>query len=329
MSHDPTNCAHSVFSIMDACQPGLGLGGYDCEFVEEVPEHLTCIVCLGAFKEPHLLSCCGKKVCFLCITRIKNNRQACPHCRENDFNTMLDKDFNRQVLNLQVYCSKRIEGCEWRGDLRQLEKHLKEDCMSAEVPCQWKCGLKLTRKDIEKHEQDECPLRPTEVRLMRAIDKMEDRLGKLEAVNKGQVEEIKQLKEKLRESEEEHGKERRELEEKIQKQSIEFTKSIRELNEERKNLYQKQLELIRQEVNKQVKQNFHNASRLAEKNRTEQITEEVRSLNLKVDETKDWITAKVLESTENCATKQSVRRIQGGCGLYSFIGHFLIVMFLF
>ena len=45
--------------------------GYDCEFVDAVPEPLTCSVCLLTLRDPHLLDCCGVKMCGPCVSRIR------------------------------------------------------------------------------------------------------------------------------------------------------------------------------------------------------------------------------------------------------------------
>ncbi len=38
-------------------------GGYDYDFVNEVPDRLTCQICAKPFRDPHLVVCCGKHYC--------------------------------------------------------------------------------------------------------------------------------------------------------------------------------------------------------------------------------------------------------------------------
>ena len=52
-----------------SCVP-LPAGGYDCEFVDSPPDSLECPVCLLILKEPHLLSCCGVKICQSCVSGV-------------------------------------------------------------------------------------------------------------------------------------------------------------------------------------------------------------------------------------------------------------------
>ena len=51
---------------MDSCSP-LPIGGYDCTFVTPPPKILECPICLLTLRAPHLLSCCGVKICQSCI----------------------------------------------------------------------------------------------------------------------------------------------------------------------------------------------------------------------------------------------------------------------
>ena len=220
-------------SIMESChQPDYG--GHDCEFVDQLPDHLSCIVCLTAFKEPHLLSCCGQKVCFTCITFIKNGGQPCPHCREHNFITMLDKDFNRQVLNRKVYCYKKHAGCDWIGDLRHLEDHSRE-CNHVEVNCSWNCGQKIVRHKLREHEEDECLLRPVELKLKRSVDKMQEQLDNFKIIYKEQRQQIECLEDKKVKAEERHKEEKKWLEERLERQQEEVKRLVMKMDEKRKN----------------------------------------------------------------------------------------------
>ena len=51
----------------ERCRPLPAIGGYDCEFVDSPPEAWECPVCLSTLRDPHLLSCCGVKICQSCI----------------------------------------------------------------------------------------------------------------------------------------------------------------------------------------------------------------------------------------------------------------------
>ncbi len=320
---------------MADCQPAVSYGGYDCQFVEDVPDHLTCIVCLGAFREPHLLSCCGKKVCYNCITLIKNAQQACPHCREQGFNTMLDKDFNRQVRNLRVYCSKRESGCQWAGGLNQLEKHTSEVCQYTEVLCKWMCGQLVSRDTLEAHEQDQCPLRPHEVKLQRAVDKMEERLKALETTCVDQRQEIDQLKERLMDSEQGRIAEKREFTELLERERETVDQLVKEVDGRGQQVAEQLRELVYEqdkkvggakewveqhtrEQNEQIQTNLDNLTRCHDNLKT-QFQETSTQIKDKIVKIADGTTQQLVkinnESSNLYATKASVRTLQGGCGL--------------
>ena len=176
--------------MAESCSP-LPTGGYECEFVDSVPESLSCPICLLPFRDPHLLDCCGAKYCGVCITRVKTAGQPCPLCKEQ-FNTMLDKWFGRQVLELKVYCSKRSDGCEWKGELRHMERHERDECGWTEAQCSYQCGVLVPRHQLAEHERNVCPQRPMDI-------KVECMLTRLEADWKTEKErhekEIRELKE--------------------------------------------------------------------------------------------------------------------------------------
>ena len=154
------------------------IGGHDYHFVEEPPDALVCPVCLLPCREPHLISCCGKKVCHSCISRVQQVSQPCPLCRTPEFATMIDREVERQVLSLKVYCNSKQHGCTWIGELRQLERHL-IGCSYTNVSCKYECDFHCPRQQMFVHERDECELRP-EIVLKKTIDELTKRVAELE-----------------------------------------------------------------------------------------------------------------------------------------------------
>ena len=146
-------------------------GGFECEFVDPIPESLFCPVCLLPFRDPHLLDCCGAKYCAECIGRVKassHGQPRCPICKQR-FNTLLDKNDQRKVLGLKVRCLKKKEGCKWEGELRHLNDH-RENCDHTLVKCRFGCGGRIPRHSLAEHEQDECPQRPVDMKLIRKME---------------------------------------------------------------------------------------------------------------------------------------------------------------
>jgi len=65
----------SLFSMMAA---SLKVGGYQCKFIDEIPDDLLCKSCTHVARQPHLTSCCGAHYCHTCITAILQDREAMP-----------------------------------------------------------------------------------------------------------------------------------------------------------------------------------------------------------------------------------------------------------
>ena len=147
-------------------------GGYDCDFVNPPPEafQTACPICLLILKEPCLIGChCGHKFCRECIEAVQRNNKPCPRCNFHNFTFMRDHSFERSLKELEVWCSHKKEGCEWRGKLGELEKHLNQDpspenkqngCNFKAVECVHKCGEWFQHRHIAAHQNEQCKKRP-------------------------------------------------------------------------------------------------------------------------------------------------------------------------
>lgn len=155
------------------CAP-LPTGGFESNFVDSIPDSLTCPVCLLPFCDPHLLDCCGIKICATCVGRIDAAGQPCPQCRLR-FVHIPDKSTSRQVLGLKVHCSRKQDGCEWVGELRHLDIHERDQCGLVLVNCS-QCGEGVPRCHLAEHEHEECLQRPVTVVLESFMRKMESKL---------------------------------------------------------------------------------------------------------------------------------------------------------
>ena len=49
--------------------------GYDYNFIEDIPEDLTCSVCYFAVREPVQLGSCGHELCKLCFEKLKDHAE--------------------------------------------------------------------------------------------------------------------------------------------------------------------------------------------------------------------------------------------------------------
>ena len=140
-------------------------GGFDCEFVERPPEVLQseCPVCLQIIRDPYQVTCCGYSFCRSCIERIKADNKPCPLCNTKGFSDFPNTGLKRSLYAFKVRCSHQKDGCEWTGELGQLDVHLNNDppsekqldgCPVTTISCEFAhvgCGVKLPRKDMPEH----------------------------------------------------------------------------------------------------------------------------------------------------------------------------------
>ena len=153
-------------------KPDKKSGGFACEIVDPPPEHLLqteCPVCLLTIREPHQVTCCGYSFCHSCIQRIKDKNKPCPTCKKEGFSDFPDMRLKRALYTLKVHCSHQKDGCEWTGELGQLDVHLYEDpepekqlngCQFVEIDCLYECGDRLQRRYMHKHQTELCTKRP-------------------------------------------------------------------------------------------------------------------------------------------------------------------------
>ena len=123
-------------------------------------------MCLQIIREPYQVTCCGYSFCRVCIERIKTDNKHCPTCNEENITIFPDKRLQRSLYDFEVYCTHKDKGCNWTGELRQLENHLNENpqldrelegCLFTRVDCKFKsvgCGVKTARGNVPVHLKD-------------------------------------------------------------------------------------------------------------------------------------------------------------------------------
>ena len=148
--------------------------GFECEFVDDPLQWLQteCPICLQVLREPYQVTCCGKSFCRQCIERIKGNHKPCPCCKQDNFNDFPNKGLQQPLYGFKIYCANKTDGCEWTGELCQLESHLNlnqlcsgergsqlEGCKFAEIKCGY-CSKFLMRTALLNHKVNQCDKRP-------------------------------------------------------------------------------------------------------------------------------------------------------------------------
>ena len=137
--------------------------GYSNRFVEEPSEDLRwqCHICKDILREPVLVTCCCHKFCRVCIDGWRRkgvNPTECPFCRRR-YKTVPETELERILLDKQVWCSRRVQGCKWKGILRNALKHEETDCQCILTYCPYRCGEKVLKIKIGAHRK-ECRQQP-------------------------------------------------------------------------------------------------------------------------------------------------------------------------
>ena len=144
------------------------MAGFECEFCDQPPQVLQCKcpICLLVLREPYQATCCGKSFCKECVEQVKTRDGRCPTCKTENFFSYPNKGLQQSLYDFQVYCTHKSKGCEWTGELRELDNHLNPDppadkslegCPFTVINCPLNsagCEVRLVRKDMKAHFAD-------------------------------------------------------------------------------------------------------------------------------------------------------------------------------
>ncbi len=137
--------------------------GYRCEVIDSVPENSLCHHCNLLAKKLTFTSCCGESYCHGYIAQTQEEGKPCPACGIESFTTVVLLKHQKQIESLQVYCSKKLKGCEWRGSLGELDTHLDPDldnCQYVDTNCPLHCLQAIPKNKVDQHVAQECSKRP-------------------------------------------------------------------------------------------------------------------------------------------------------------------------
>ena len=137
-------------------------GGYDYSCVDIPPDRLVCRICHFTSRDPHLSVCCGHTFCSSCLANAKKaNILICPVCRDEEFVSVPNKQVGREIRSLHVMCTNKERGCEWQGELNDINNHFgsSNGCQFEDVKCSNECGKMLQRQYLTSHVEIECPCR--------------------------------------------------------------------------------------------------------------------------------------------------------------------------
>ena len=150
-------------------------GGYDYQFVQTPPDMLICKICHLPSRQPYLTGCCGHTFCKSCVECLKESTilpSTCPVCRSEQFTHFPNKQNERVIKSLHVFCSSKEKGCEWQGEINDISSHL-DDCLFEEVICPYNCNAILWRKCVNDHLENDCPRRKVSCQYCHITDELQ------------------------------------------------------------------------------------------------------------------------------------------------------------
>ena len=104
---------------------------YEYDFVHAPPDRLLCQICQLPCRDPYMTLCCGHGFCKSCLDgqrQFKSVSYTCPICPEPEFKTVPYKALEREIRALHIYCTNKEKGCEWQGELNNINNHLSNVC---------------------------------------------------------------------------------------------------------------------------------------------------------------------------------------------------------
>ena len=136
------------------------------DFIEEPSEKYICPVTFELLLDPVQTNfCCGHRLSRAVAEQLPTKGKPCPMCNKTPLRTTNDLSFKREVRQLKVRCSNKSAGCEWVGELGELDNHLKPgsvegQCHFVDVECPLQCDQRVKRRDLNHHKSKQCAKRP-------------------------------------------------------------------------------------------------------------------------------------------------------------------------
>ena len=155
------------------------VGGYRYEFITEPPDYLRCTLCRLPSRDPYLSDCCGNIFCSSCLQASfqggskspSSHSQGCPNPKcpnPRAFTTFRNKQVDRNVKDLKVFCPNKHKGCAWQDKVNEVPAHLTRNCQFEDVECTNQCGQMVQRQHFSRHISNECQFRSAKCKYCRA-----------------------------------------------------------------------------------------------------------------------------------------------------------------
>ena len=137
--------------------------GYQCEFIDSVPEDFYCKKCTLVARRLSITTCCGESFCYSCIADTQEQGKPCPACGKREYYIVEHVKNQKRINCLRVYCSMKERGCGWSGTLDQLDTHLDPDqdkCQYVDTKCPLNCHMTIPKNKVKQHVAQHCAKRP-------------------------------------------------------------------------------------------------------------------------------------------------------------------------
>jgi len=155
------------------------VGGYRYEFVSDPPDYVRCTTCRLPSRDPYLTDCCGNVFCSSCLqagiqekaAKSSNSANGCPYARcpnPRGFKMFRNKQVERTVNDLKVYCTNKSKGCGWQDKVSEITVHLARNCQFEDIECTNKCGQLVQRQQLSRHISNECQSRTVKCKFCRS-----------------------------------------------------------------------------------------------------------------------------------------------------------------
>ena len=147
-----------------AAEAAATTGGYRYEFVEEPPDYVRCSICHLPSRDPYLSDCCGSLFCYSCLQEKAKSQfgATCPNSKcpsPRSFKTFKNKQVERTVKELRMYCVNKSKGCGWHDRMSEVFLHLARNCQFEDIECSNQCGEMVQRQHYARHVSSECQYR--------------------------------------------------------------------------------------------------------------------------------------------------------------------------
>ncbi|XP_057305913.1 TNF receptor-associated factor 3-like [Hydractinia symbiolongicarpus] len=127
--------------------------GYNIQTLIQVPVRLICALC-GLILRNTIQTSRGERACSTCYNEAVRKPGLCPIDGEEPTEIFKDKYADKEIGEIECYCTNKSNNCNWIGPIKLLEQHF-EECEFNVVPCS-KCNEDVLRRDLATHERQLC-----------------------------------------------------------------------------------------------------------------------------------------------------------------------------